>query len=471
MSDANIVRRLEERREQYKGGSLDPDRRRKKLLARQHERRAERCADLLARVVDSTSDADDDSDVGAEAAVASASSIIPDAAAIPAAAPAARSKRAMRPEANQLQIPEFMTSIPADLNGCAAAGPGGGFGVLGGSSMEAEEHAVGCWLVLPRPAGVHCIVVAKRAQTTARDAEGSLMARFQSSLQPPPTGPSGGGRSGGGGSGSGFGSGGFGGGMAGGGPRGHTVVECIFDEGSGTFHVLDVLVWGGTPCFEWPLEMRRFWLASHLPETGAATVVVPPGWPRALVQTPPSADRLLDIVAARGAGVSSAAAAGISALPSPQRSALSPGIQASLAAATSASAASGAGAAAFFAAAAPTFQHTAASAAAGAPAALGRPVNEYPFVLAAAFECDLSGLRLAYETACAPSQLSAASASGYAPPRLATTPREFVSSGLYTQAGGCILRLGAREGSGMRVRVAIAGGCGCAHRIAFFTVV
>jgi hypothetical protein len=447
MSDANIIRRLEERREQYKGGLLDPDRRRKKLLARQHERRAERCADLLARVVD-TSDADDDSDAGADAAVTTASSIIPDAAAaIPAAAaPAARSKRAMRSEANQLQIPEFMTSIPADLNGCAAAGPGGGFGVLGGSSMEAEELAGGGWLVLPRPAGVHCIVVAKRAQTTARDAEGSLMARFQSSLQPPPSGPAGGGRSGGG---SGFGFGRFGSaggdGMASGGPRGHTVVECIFDEGSGTFHVLDVLVWGGTPCFEWPLEMRRFWLASHLPETGAAAVVVPPGWPRALVQTPPSADRLLDVVAAGGASISSAAAAGIGTLPSPQRSVLSPRIQALLAAATSTSAASGAGATVFSAAAAPTFQHTAASAAAGASAALGRPVNEYSFVLAASFECDLSGLRIAYETACAPSQASAArpalstmaqAASGYSPPRLPTGPLEYVSRGLCTQVGG-----------------------------------
>lgn len=66
--------------------------------------------------------------------------------------------------AKMIQLPEWLTAVPSDL--CS-----------GGSDSSDDG-----WLVLPRPEGRHCLVIASNGVTVARDSNGVLLTRFQSDL-------------------------------------------------------------------------------------------------------------------------------------------------------------------------------------------------------------------------------------------------------------------------------------------------
>lgn len=362
---------LAARKVEYKATGVgdDQDRRRRRLLDRARQKRSDRCARLIESSLAAPADASFDAEVRGVELTGPEPAVLPPAA--PASASAfrvpARVAAASRPHANALQIPTWMVGrVPVDLayeDSSAVA-----------ASLDAGSRG---WFVLPRPSGIQCLVVASRDGTIARDEGGHLMVRFRSFLQP---GKGAGGSSRlRGASSSGSSSGG-----------GVTVLDCIFEEASHAFHVVDVLVWEGTPCHEWPFEMRRFWLQSNLPALGADRVVVPSGWRRALV------------CGGKGCG-SRRGSSGDSALPS-----------ASLfAPAASSTGSSGAGLNMATDAAdgrgPPTFVSSAAVAAAvgsgssSAPSAAGGtasgPINEYAFALLPHHECSMAGLRAAYETA------------------------------------------------------------------------
>jgi hypothetical protein len=253
-----MEKRLLEHKARYKAvTSMNPERRREALLRRQHDIRAATAARIRGALMASTQDEDSLADaemtaegefdivtsvVGCEDGVADCTVAADQAgsatASVNASMPSTVSWRLSpacartRYFARQLQIPDWMTDVPPDLNGSDLADPAMG------------------WLVVPRPEGRHCIVVAADGHTAARGRDGSLMHRFQSGLHGGCLAsklPSGGG----------------------------TILDCIFNMDTQTFYVLDLLYWNSLPAFEWPLEMRRWWLHSHLPDLGADKRILP----------------------------------------------------------------------------------------------------------------------------------------------------------------------------------------------------
>lgn len=350
------------RKAQYKSAGIgdDQDRRRRRLLDKARQKRSDRCA----RLIESSIAALAEESSAAETISSEIASPEPTVA-LPAAPSSsgsfrvpARVSAAARPQANALQIPTWMVGrVPADLAYEDASGMA--------SSLDAGSRG---WFVLPRPSGIQCLVVASRDGTIARDEGGHLMVRFRSFLQPGKGAAGSRLRGSTGSSGSG----------------GVTVLDCIFEEASHAFHIVDVLVWEGTPCHEWPFEMRRFWLQSNLPALGADRVVVPSGWRRALVSGGKGSS------SRRGSG-------GDAALPSASPSASAAGSTASsggaVSMATDASAATGF-------AALPVVPSAAGAAFAFPAASAGGsgPINEYAFSLLPHYECSMAGLRAAYET-------------------------------------------------------------------------
>lgn len=114
--------------------------------------------------------------------------------------------------------PEWMLSIPPDLNGEGASEVG--------------------WLVLPIPSGQHVFVISNRGTTTARDRQGNVVGRFHSAL---PAGSPASTR------------------------RGEMcILECVAHNG--TFYVMDMLCWRGMEVYDCTAEFRQFWLRQRLDE-------------------------------------------------------------------------------------------------------------------------------------------------------------------------------------------------------------
>ena len=123
--------------------------------------------------------------------------------------------------ASELMVPEWMVSVPADLPTQ--------------------------WLVLPRPQGKRCLVVASRGATTSRARNGGTIERFQSHLP--------------------------------GGGRTHdqsnsfyTILDCVHHVADNTYYVLDCMCWNGHAMYDCAAEFRLFWLQSKLGECGAGAV-------------------------------------------------------------------------------------------------------------------------------------------------------------------------------------------------------
>jgi hypothetical protein len=160
---------------------FEPEKRRKALLEHQKATRAAMLQRTRALIDAATVEtvAEDVTASSAEAETAPALSLPPstvaaqmsDDATEPAATTVAWSLRTTKRHAphmrsvhrfaQQIQLPEWLTSVPADLNG------------------PDDESG---WFVLPRPEGRHCLVIAAGGVTAARDAHGFLMAQFHSDL-------------------------------------------------------------------------------------------------------------------------------------------------------------------------------------------------------------------------------------------------------------------------------------------------
>lgn len=374
----------------------DQDRRRSRLLARAKEKRSQRCARLLESSL-FVSATDEDS-------ASSRIAVEPSASAAPVVAVATASFRkptrvaaAARAEAHALQVPTWMVgSVPADLGFQEAS--------AFAASLDAGSHG---WFVIPRPSGMQCLVVASRDGAVARDEGGNLMVRFRSFLQPG-RGAAGARR-------------GAGGGVGGGGSSGVTVLDCIFEEATQVFHVVDALVWEGTPCHEWPFEMRRFWLQSNLPACGADRVVVPSGWRRALVS-----GRKGNSTSRRGSGGEPT----LSSAASSDSVAAFPATMVTDAASASVDATAIAGVSLPRSVSLSSQTGAASDGSSSARSASG-PVNEYAFALLPHYECSMAGLRAAYETAslaapdAAGGRYSAASA--VTPQQAELAPKSYVS--------------------------------------------
>ncbi|KDO22897.1 hypothetical protein SPRG_11741 [Saprolegnia parasitica CBS 223.65] len=124
--------------------------------------------------------------------------------------------------------PEWMVDIPTQLNGTHA---GNGEG----------------WLVLPRPDGKRCLVIAANGTTIARTHSGSVLKKFPSAL---PSGSR----------------------KTKYGADQYCVLDCIFNDVDGTFYVLDVMCWKGYLLYDCTAEFRFYWLQDKLSETSAATI-------------------------------------------------------------------------------------------------------------------------------------------------------------------------------------------------------
>ncbi|XP_037082762.1 snurportin-1-like [Pollicipes pollicipes] len=105
---------------------------------------------------------------------------------------------------------------------------------------EKPENLEADWLLKMCPPGKRCLVVAKRRSTRAYSAAGALLRTFPSLLPAGCRGPLG---------------------------QRPTLLDCIWDDAAGTFHVLDLICWNGHEVYECETEFRFAWLASKLAES------------------------------------------------------------------------------------------------------------------------------------------------------------------------------------------------------------
>ena len=129
-----------------------------------------------------------------------------------------RSKHKRNPYRNQLMLSEWLGDIPKDF----------------------EEN----WQFVVCPIGKRCIVVSGHATTSAYNRKGELITNFPSLL---PGGCSHTYR------------------LA---TRDYCILDCIYHEISRTFHVLDVMCWGGLAVYDSDTEFRSFWKATKLRDEG-----------------------------------------------------------------------------------------------------------------------------------------------------------------------------------------------------------
>eukprot|EP00752_Nemacystus_decipiens_P013797 g12249.t1 len=127
--------------------------------------------------------------------------------------------------ANQLCTPEWMLTVPNDLNGA-------------GSPVGAG------WYVMARPEGKRVLVISANGETVARQMSGAITHRFSSNL---PGGSAQGRR----------------GGSKGG---GYCILDCVFHELDHTFFVLDMMAWKGYPLYDCNADFRFYWVRTKLQE-------------------------------------------------------------------------------------------------------------------------------------------------------------------------------------------------------------
>jgi len=120
-------------------------------------------------------------------------------------------RKKLRQYAKIFAIPEYMFSIPSDLN--------------------PDD-----WYIIPRPDGIKCLLISRKGATYLIDKNGFIVKVFHCEFP-------------------------------GGKPknkRGTAMIECIFDKNMNICYLLDILFWNGQSFSECSSEMRFFWLESHV---------------------------------------------------------------------------------------------------------------------------------------------------------------------------------------------------------------
>lgn len=117
--------------------------------------------------------------------------------------------------ANQLMLSEWLIDVPSDLG---------------------QE-----WIVVVCPVGKRALIVASKGSTSAYTKSGYCVNRFPSLL------PGGNKRNSTTG-------------------KDYTILDCIYNEVSQTYYVLDVMCWRGHPFYDCQTDFRFYWMHSKLPE-------------------------------------------------------------------------------------------------------------------------------------------------------------------------------------------------------------
>lgn len=136
---------------------------------------------------------------------------------------------------------------------------------------EPMEHlpsvAASRWMLLSRPEGLRCLVVSRRGRTLSRKKNGSVLhPKFASSLphggavavtssagQPVAVA----------------------GASAGEDAAPSTILDCVWNESSGSYVILDALVWNNHHLADTEAEFRLFWIWQKMSEMGATVTSVP----------------------------------------------------------------------------------------------------------------------------------------------------------------------------------------------------
>ncbi|CAG8740595.1 2201_t:CDS:2, partial [Acaulospora morrowiae] len=132
-----------------------------------------------------------------------------------------RKRRTRNPYSNQVMHAEEMCEIPCDL----------------------EEN----WYVVLCPVGKRCLVVSAKGKTICRMRNGFVMNAFESNL---PAGSST---------------------YSGNKTTDYCILDCIYDQTTSTYYVLDMMCWKGHPIYDCDTEFRFYWLNAKLAEVDAPT--------------------------------------------------------------------------------------------------------------------------------------------------------------------------------------------------------
>ncbi|CAG8547541.1 2646_t:CDS:2 [Paraglomus occultum] len=122
---------------------------------------------------------------------------------------------------NQIMYAEWMLEIPADL----------------------QEN----WYVVLCPVGKRCLLTTAKGKTTCRHRHGFVMNVFESIL---PAGSLS---------------------YRGNKTTDYCILDCIFDQTTSTFYVLDLMCWKGHPIYDCDTEFRFYWLQAKLSELEYST--------------------------------------------------------------------------------------------------------------------------------------------------------------------------------------------------------
>ncbi|CAJ0932452.1 unnamed protein product [Ranitomeya imitator] len=130
-------------------------------------------------------------------------------------------KKKPRHYANQIMLPEWLIEIPPDL--------------------------ADFWILVVCPTGKRSLVVASQGSTAAYNKSGYCVNRFPSLLP-------------------------------GGNPhnsatgKDYTILDCIYNEESRTYYVLDVMCWRGDSVYDYHTDFRFYWLQAMLQEDGFGNI-------------------------------------------------------------------------------------------------------------------------------------------------------------------------------------------------------
>lgn len=139
---------------------------------------------------------------------------------------------------------------------------------------EPLEHlpsdAASRWMLLSRPEGLRCLVVARRGRTLSRKKNGSVLhSKFASSLPhggaTPVISATGGQPVA------------VAGASASEDAAPSTILDCVWNEASGSYLILDALVWNNHHLADTEAEFRLFWIWAKMAELGAVVTSVPAG--------------------------------------------------------------------------------------------------------------------------------------------------------------------------------------------------
>ena len=109
--------------------------------------------------------------------------------------------------------------------------------------IDIPDNLSGSWLVMPRPDGERCLVVASGCRTVSRTKRGNVLHSFQSGLP--------------------------------GGSRttsmrgGLSILDCVYQQSMKTYYVIDIVCWKNYSLYDCNTEFRLFWASSKLQEVGS----------------------------------------------------------------------------------------------------------------------------------------------------------------------------------------------------------